>query len=206
MASFDGSESTVKSDKYRSHIYGEGEKNTVWRFGGPPNYDVVNKLFEEGRTQVWEEGSPEEKVQRLLKTWEMEIFHKVRLEDFKPLTLKNTHSALTVKITLNALHRTFPRGFAIEIIQVYSGPPTIMYKFRHWAYMEGPFKGRAPTGEKVQFHGIGMFQVDDAMKVEKVELFYDPGELLGPLLKVLNWMVGRLNNFISRGLPVHTDY
>ncbi|KAF6143886.1 hypothetical protein GIB67_001680 [Kingdonia uniflora] len=78
---------------------------------------------------------------------------------------------------------TFPRGFAIEIIQVYSGPPTIMYKFRHWAYIEGPFKGRAPTGEKVQFHRIGMFQVNDTMEVEKVELFYDQGELLGPLLK-----------------------
>lgn len=42
----------VEGDKYRSFIYGESEKNTVWRDGAPPNYDVVNKLFEEGRTQV----------------------------------------------------------------------------------------------------------------------------------------------------------
>jgi hypothetical protein len=33
-------------------LYGEGEKNTKWRFGSPPNYDIVNKLFEEGRTKV----------------------------------------------------------------------------------------------------------------------------------------------------------
>lgn len=39
-------------DKYRSFMYGEGEKNTVWRHGAPPNYDMVNKLFEEERTQV----------------------------------------------------------------------------------------------------------------------------------------------------------
>lgn len=39
-------------DPYRSFISGEGEKDTVWRFGAPPNYDVVNKLFEEGRTNV----------------------------------------------------------------------------------------------------------------------------------------------------------
>jgi hypothetical protein len=39
-------------DKYRSFIHGEGEKNTVWRLGTPPNYDVVNKLFEEERTKV----------------------------------------------------------------------------------------------------------------------------------------------------------
>ena len=29
-------------DKYRSFIDGEGEKNTVWRLGHPPNFDVVN--------------------------------------------------------------------------------------------------------------------------------------------------------------------
>uniref|UniRef100_A0A0D3ELR4 Uncharacterized protein n=1 Tax=Oryza barthii TaxID=65489 RepID=A0A0D3ELR4_9ORYZ len=70
-------------DKYRSFMYGEGEKDTVWRLGSPPNYDVVNKLFEEERTKEWPEGSLEEKVQRLLKTWEMELVHKVRPEDQK---------------------------------------------------------------------------------------------------------------------------
>jgi hypothetical protein len=33
--------------------------------------------------QEWPEGSLEEKVQRLLKTWEMELVHKVRPEDQK---------------------------------------------------------------------------------------------------------------------------
>lgn len=90
-------------------MYGEGEKDTVWRFGAPPNYDVVNKLFEEGRTQVkpsplsspalalglssmgmdtwqvWPVGSLEERVQRLVKTWEMELVHKVRPEDYKSI-------------------------------------------------------------------------------------------------------------------------
>jgi len=36
-----------------------------------------------GAVQVWPEGSLEEKVQRLLKTWEMELVHKVRPEDQK---------------------------------------------------------------------------------------------------------------------------
>lgn len=42
----------VVGDKYRSHMYGEGEKDTHWRHGAPPTYDFVNKLFEEGRTNV----------------------------------------------------------------------------------------------------------------------------------------------------------
>ncbi|KAK9199480.1 hypothetical protein WN944_014671 [Citrus x changshan-huyou] len=39
--------------KYRSYLHGEEEKNTKWRFGSTPNYDVVDKLFEEGRTKVF---------------------------------------------------------------------------------------------------------------------------------------------------------
>jgi hypothetical protein len=39
-------------EKYRSFLHGEGERNTKWKYGAPPNYDVVDKLFEEGRTKV----------------------------------------------------------------------------------------------------------------------------------------------------------
>jgi len=36
----------------------------------------------------------------------------------------------------------FPRGFAIEVLDVYSGPPKIAFKFRHWGYMHGgPLQG-----------------------------------------------------------------
>eukprot|EP00262_Sarcandra_glabra_P021676 TRINITY_DN9283_c0_g1_i7.p1 TRINITY_DN9283_c0_g1~~TRINITY_DN9283_c0_g1_i7.p1 ORF type:complete len:244 (+),score=45.36 TRINITY_DN9283_c0_g1_i7:140-871(+) len=216
---FSWASETVDGDKYRSYIYGEGEKNTSWRFGAPPNFDVVNKLFEEGRTKEWPKGSLEENVQRLVKTWEMEIFHKTNLKDNKTLNVEkftmsvNGRKALSLEEvakvggynvflattlpenlrvydasveTALSSHKifttTFPRGFAFEIIQVYSGPPVIVYKFRHWAFMEGPFKGHPPTGEMVEFYGIGIVTVDESIKVEKVEFFYDPGELIGGLL------------------------
>lgn len=35
----------VGSDKYRSYLSGHDGKNTEWRYGDPPNYNVVNKLF-----------------------------------------------------------------------------------------------------------------------------------------------------------------
>lgn len=53
----------------------------------------------------------------------------------------------------------FPRGFAWEVIHVYSGPPLIAFQFRHWGIFEGPFKGHAPTGEKVEFYGIATVKV-----------------------------------------------
>ncbi|XWS21737.1 hypothetical protein CRYUN_Cryun30bG0080500 [Craigia yunnanensis] len=188
---------TDQEDKYRSYLHGEGEKNTKWKFGAPPNYDAVNKLFEEGRTKIWPPGSLEEKVQNLVKTWEMEM---------KPLTIEekrklggsynsfmqtslpeNLRGYNPAEETADSSHvaftAAFPRGFALEVIQVYSGPPLIMYKFRHWGYMEGPFKGHAPTGELVELYGISIFEVDEQMKILKVEFFFDRGELLGGLMK-----------------------
>ncbi|KAJ4751763.1 Pathogen-related protein [Rhynchospora pubera] len=231
----------VKGDKYRDHMYGEGEANTVWKHGAPPNYDVVNKLFEEERTHVWEKGTLEERVQRLLKTYEMEIVHKARSQDYKtidpdgftfsvngraPLNFKQmaeiggsynlflqTSLPDNLKIydsnkeTEQSSHAkfttAFPRGFAIEILHVYSGPPNIVYKFRHWAYMEGPFKGHAPTGKKVEFYGMAHFEVDDKWKIKKVEFFFDRGELLsglveGPLLEGSKTETG----FTSMSCPV----
>ncbi|KMT07033.1 hypothetical protein BVRB_6g153640 [Beta vulgaris subsp. vulgaris] len=210
-----------KEDKYRSFIYGEGEKNTKWVYGAPPNYDIVNKLFEEGRTKIWPPGSLEEKVQNLVKTMEMELFHKANPQDYKaidatkftqsvngrkPLTLEEIaqkgggYNAFLqtslpeemrlydpAKETSQSSHKlfttTFPRGFALEVLQVYSGPPVITYKFRHWAYMEGPFQGHPPTGELVEFFGFAIFEVDEQMRVIKTEFFYDRGELLSAIMK-----------------------
>jgi len=41
----------MAKDRYRSFLHDEPD-NIEWRHGGPPTYDVVNKLFEEGRTKV----------------------------------------------------------------------------------------------------------------------------------------------------------
>ncbi|KAM6559894.1 hypothetical protein CsatA_029133 [Cannabis sativa] len=215
MASSDSS----VGDKYRN-LDEEEKKNTVWRFGQPPNYDIVNKLFEEGQTKVWPPGSLEEMVQNLTKTWEMELLHKARIEDFKlmepnfiyslngrkgwsleevgkmgggynphlqtslPEHLRIYDPAVeTSESSHRAFTTTFPRGFAIEIQKVYSGPPQIVYKFRHWGYMEGPFMGHAPTGKLIEFFGIAIMQMSENNKLAKVEFFYDRGELLGQLVK-----------------------
>lgn len=42
----------IAADKYRSFLHDETHNDIQWRHGGPPNYDAVNKLFEEGRTKA----------------------------------------------------------------------------------------------------------------------------------------------------------
>ncbi|XP_020224965.1 pathogen-related protein [Cajanus cajan] len=208
----------VAGDKYRSYIHDEAD-TTLWRHGGPPLYDDVNKLFEEGRTKEWPKGSLEEIVQNAIKSWEMELSHKTRLQDFKTINPEkfkifvNGREGLSAEETLSigsynallknslpqelkyykadeesfessheAFRSAFPRGFAWEVIKVYTGPPEIAFKFRHWGFFEGPFKGHAPTGKIVQFYGLGTLKVDNSLKVDEVEIYYDPAELLGDLL------------------------
>ncbi|KAF7029077.1 hypothetical protein CFC21_040909 [Triticum aestivum] len=76
----------------------------------------------------------------------------------------------------------FPRGFAIEVLDVYNGPPRVAFKFRHWGYMEGPFKGHPPHGQRVEFFGVCVFHisstVDEDTWVEKAEYFYECGNFL----------------------------
>ncbi|KAI8014992.1 hypothetical protein LOK49_LG05G02618 [Camellia lanceoleosa] len=43
---------------------------------------------EEHKVKIWPQGSLEEKVQNLLKSWEMEIFHKKSFDDFKTMDPK----------------------------------------------------------------------------------------------------------------------
>uniref|UniRef100_A0A7N1A396 Pathogen-related protein n=1 Tax=Kalanchoe fedtschenkoi TaxID=63787 RepID=A0A7N1A396_KALFE len=231
----------VGGDKYRSILHEEAE-NIHWRHGGPPIFDAVNKLFEEGRTKEWPEGSLEEVVQNAVKSWEMELSHKLRLKDFKTInpdkfnlivngrkglsgeeTLRlGSYNALlktslpkefqyykadeeTFKSSHDAFRSAFPRGFAWEVISVYSGPPVITYKFRHWGFYEGPFRGHAPTGDMVEFYGIGVMKVDEELRAEDVEIYYDPAELFAGLLRgsTITKNEEQVNNYptIARGCP-----
>lgn len=47
-----------------------------WRFGHAPDYSLANLLFLKGRSVAHPEGSLEQVVENLVKTWEMERSHK----------------------------------------------------------------------------------------------------------------------------------
>jgi len=49
----------------------------TWRHGSKPNYDEVNKKFMEEKTTNHKDGSLEQVVENLVKTWEMESSHKM---------------------------------------------------------------------------------------------------------------------------------
>lgn len=53
------------------------DPNTAWRFGGPPDYSLTNFKYLKERSKIHPDGSLEQVVENLVKTWEMERSHKL---------------------------------------------------------------------------------------------------------------------------------
>lgn len=85
------------------------------------------------------------------------MFLQTSLPEKLRLYNPNEETADTAQIIFTT---TFPRGFVLEVLEVYSGPPVIAYRFRHWGYMDGPFKGHQPTNDIVEMFGVSIFTVN----------------------------------------------
>ncbi|KAI4728544.1 hypothetical protein E4T49_03673 [Aureobasidium sp. EXF-10728] len=86
-------------------------------------------------------------------------------------------------------HKTFKRmmpTFAWEVLEVYSGPPRVAFKWRHWGTMKNDYVGFNDKGEKVtakahggaiDITGITIATVDDAVRLQEVNTYFDPMEM-----------------------------
>jgi hypothetical protein len=70
-------------------------------------------------------------------------------------------------------HSTFPQGFPWEVLEVYSGPPTVTFKWRHWGHFKGAYKEYAPTGETVEIIGMSVARVTDDLQIISLEHYFD---------------------------------
>ncbi|WP_414579095.1 ester cyclase [Anabaena sp. CCY 9402-a] len=68
---------------------------------------------------------------------------------------------------------TFPQGFPWEVLEVYSAPPTVTFKWRHWGHFQGTYKDYAPTGETVEVIGLSIAHVTDDLKIVSLEHYFD---------------------------------
>ncbi|KOR36632.1 MULTISPECIES: SnoaL-like polyketide cyclase [Planktothricoides] len=75
----------------------------------------------------------------------------------------------------------FPKGFLWEVIEVLAGPPKVVFKWRHWGTFIGKFKDYSPTGETIEIVGITIAHVNEELKLEAVEHFFDNSEFLHKL-------------------------
>ncbi|KAI9146888.1 Pathogen-related protein [Paramyrothecium foliicola] len=104
---------------------------------------------------------------------------------------------------LASSHKTFKRmmpTFAWEVLEVYSGPPVVAFRWRHWGTMKGDYSALDDDGEKINakahggpidIEGVTVAHLNDKMKVTKLETWFDPVEMFrqiapdGPIKKDL---------------------
>jgi hypothetical protein len=87
-------------------------------------------------------------------------------------------------------HKLFKRVmpvFSWEVLDVYSGPPVVVFKWRHWGQMTGKYSTtldnpvRKVTAEahngSINVVGMTIAHVSPEFKIEKLEIFYDPADI-----------------------------
>ncbi|KAK3312976.1 hypothetical protein B0H66DRAFT_578192 [Apodospora peruviana] len=88
--------------------------------------------------------------------------------------------------SFDASHQTFKHmmpSFAWEVLEVFSGPPQVTFRWRHWGTMKEDYVGINDKGEKVtieahggpiDIEGLAVAIVNDKLQLKKVEVFFDP--------------------------------
>jgi len=86
-------------------------------------------------------------------------------------------------------HKTFKRmmpTFAWEVLEVYSGPPTVSFRWRHWGVMKNDYVGINNKGEKVtakahggpiDVQGVTVATVNDKVQLQSVRTWFDPMDM-----------------------------
>ena len=82
----------------------------------------------------------------------------------------------------NTFKEAFPGGFPWEVLKVISGPPILIFTWRHWGNFHGKFQNNVGHGAKLEIIGICRAEVNSDMKIQKIEMFHD----LQSFIKVLD--------------------
>ncbi len=90
-------------------------------------------------------------------------------------------SGETFESSHEAFRRAFPTGFPWKLLEVLSGPPRVVFSWRHWATFDGAYKGRAGDNKLYEMYGLAAVTVNEQLKVQTIEVFYKPDEFLRAL-------------------------
>ncbi|CAB4029090.1 Hypothetical predicted protein [Paramuricea clavata] len=64
-------------------------------------------------------------------------------------------------------------GFPWEVLNVFSGPPNVVFTWRHWGEFTGEYRGRPGNGELVELYGMLRVTVNSDLKIQKIEAYFD---------------------------------
>ena len=90
-------------------------------------------------------------------------------------------SSESFESSFETFQKAFPNGFLWELIEVLSGPPNVVFKWRHWGTFSGAYKDYAPTGETIEMVGLSIARVTEDLKIEHLEHYFDNSEFMKKL-------------------------
>jgi len=90
----------------------------------------------------------------------------------------------TFESSSNIFHTAFPGGFFWEVLEVYSPPPVVSFKWRHWGHFTGEYKGHKHTGQLVEIFGMTVARCAEDLRLLEVEHYYDNSLFLSQLCPV----------------------
>ncbi|KAK3579944.1 hypothetical protein CHS0354_020840 [Potamilus streckersoni] len=76
---------------------------------------------------------------------------------------------------------TFLDGFAWELLELFSGPPVVTFSWRHWGTWTGDHRGVQATGEVINMYGSCVVRVNENLKIQSIEVYYDPNPMMAKL-------------------------
>ena len=76
---------------------------------------------------------------------------------------------------------TFKDGFPWEVLNVFSGPPKVVFSWRHWGMFNGEYKDRTGDGKIYEMFGYCEVIVNENLKVQSIEVYYKPDGFLEAL-------------------------
>jgi hypothetical protein len=82
----------------------------------------------------------------------------------------------------------FTEGFAWEVLEVFSGPPSVAFKWRHFGMFSGQYvddKGAVHKGDNklMELFGLCIAKVNASLVIEELQVFYEPKDMIAPLMK-----------------------
>ncbi len=106
-------------------------------------------------------------------------------------TMYYSAASISFEDSHNAFRSTLGEGFAWEVLEVFSGPPNVTFTWRHFGKMTGefgcsglsgiPYKVE-PTNKMIEIFGMCKATVNDQLKIQDLQVFYDPSQLFVQLL------------------------
>ncbi|KAK7749853.1 hypothetical protein SLS53_000434 [Cytospora paraplurivora] len=112
--------------------------------------------------------------------------HMLKVGTYSAVIAANKYYSPQHSVDFEESHKAFRDmmpNFAWEVLEVYSGPPTVSFKWRHWGWMKGDYVGKNEEGVTVtikshgavlDIQGVTVAKLNDRFQVTSLETWFDP--------------------------------